>query len=188
MRGLEDGRDAILTISSDATDRIRHAWDGFIDFAMRDNVLEVAIGLMIGQAFTQVVTSFVSDVILPVISLLPFIHRNLDEKFQVLKKGPNYDRARGYNTLAQARDDGALVMAYGAFLNNVISFLGVGMVLYGLAHFYVLISHDGSMIKRTVKCKYCRKWINRKAIRCTNCSSWQDGREDIGLTQCEDTD
>lgn len=46
MRGLEDGRDAILTISSDATDRIRHAWDGFIDFAMRDNVLEVAIGLM----------------------------------------------------------------------------------------------------------------------------------------------
>lgn len=69
--------------------------------------------LRIGQAFTQVVTSFVSDVILPVISLLPFIHRNLDEKFHVLKKGPNYDHARGYNTLAQARDDGALVMAYG---------------------------------------------------------------------------
>lgn len=58
-------------------------------------------------------TSFVSDVILPVISLLPFIHRNLDEKFKVLRKGPNYDLAKGYNTLAQARDDGALVMAYG---------------------------------------------------------------------------
>lgn len=39
------------------------------------------------------------------------------------------------------------------------------MVLYGLAHFYVLISHDGSMIKRTVKCRYCRKWINRKVCR-----------------------
>lgn len=46
MRGLEDGRDVILGISSDATDRLRHAWDGFVDFAMRDNVLEVAIGLM----------------------------------------------------------------------------------------------------------------------------------------------
>lgn len=67
----------------------------------------------IGQAFTQVVTSFVSDVILPIISLLPFIHRNLEEKFHVLKRGPNYDHSRGYNTLAQARDDGALVMAYG---------------------------------------------------------------------------
>jgi large conductance mechanosensitive channel len=46
MRGLEDGRDALLVISSDATDRLRHAWGGFVDFAMRDNVLEVAIGLM----------------------------------------------------------------------------------------------------------------------------------------------
>ena len=48
-----------------------------------------------------------------IISLLPFIHRNLEEKFHVLKRGPNYDHSRGYNTLAQARDDGALVMAYG---------------------------------------------------------------------------
>lgn len=83
--------------------------------------------LRIGQAFTQVVTSFVSDVILPVISLLPFIHRNLDEKFHVLKRGPNYDHAAGYNTLAQARDDGALVMAYGyafffpVFDNDIIA-------------------------------------------------------------------
>lgn len=46
MRGLEDSRDTLRHLSSDVTDRVRHAWDGFVDFAMRDNVLEVAIGLM----------------------------------------------------------------------------------------------------------------------------------------------
>ncbi|CRG83023.1 Large-conductance mechanosensitive channel [Talaromyces islandicus] len=185
MRGLDESGESLVLLSYNAGGRIRHAWQGFVDFAMRENVLEVAIGLMIGQAFTKVVTSFVSDVILPVISLLPFLHRNLDEKFAVLKQGPHYDR--GYNTLAQARSDGALVMAYGTFLNNVISFLGVGLVLYGMAHFYVLISHDGSMIKRMVKCKYCKKWINRKADRCVNCSSWQDGREEVQMSNADDS-
>ncbi|QKX64092.1 uncharacterized protein TRUGW13939_11265 [Talaromyces rugulosus] len=179
MRGLDESGETFVLLGYNAGDRIRHVWQGFVDFAMRENVLEVAIGLMIGQAFTKVVTSFVSDVVLPIISLLPFIHRNLDEKFAVLKKGPHFDPDRGYNTLDQARSDGALVMAYGAFLNNVIGFMGVGLVLYGMAHFYVLISHDGSMIKRMVKCKYCKKWINRKADRCVNCSSWQDGREEL---------
>jgi large-conductance mechanosensitive channel len=73
----------------------------------------ISAKIRIGQAFTKVVTSFVSDVVLPIISLLPFIHRNLDEKFAVLKKGPHFDPDRGYNTLDQARSDGALVMAYG---------------------------------------------------------------------------
>lgn len=67
----------------------------------------------IAQAFTKVVTSFVSDIILPIVALLPFLHRNLDEKFAVLRRGPHYVKWNGYNTLEQARDDGALVLAYG---------------------------------------------------------------------------
>jgi large conductance mechanosensitive channel len=51
--------------------------------------------------------------ILPIISLLPFLQRNLSEKFAVLKKGPHYAHESGYNTLKQAQDDGALVLAYG---------------------------------------------------------------------------
>lgn len=50
--------------------------------------------------------------VLPVVSLLPFLNRNMDQKFAVLSRGPNYV-AEGYNTLKQARDDGALVLAYG---------------------------------------------------------------------------
>ena len=61
------------------------------------------------------VTSFVSDVLLPVLSLLPFIDRNFEEKFAVLKAGPGYGRGagRGYNTMKAALEDGAVVMAWG---------------------------------------------------------------------------
>ena len=58
-------------------------------------------------------TSFVSDILLPPIALLPFLNRNFEEKFAVLRKGPYYDEMDGYNTLKQAQDDGAVVMAYG---------------------------------------------------------------------------
>ena len=59
------------------------------------------------------VNSLVSDLLLPPISLLPFLERNLPEKFVVLRKGPNYDIYGGYNTLKQAADDGAVTLSYG---------------------------------------------------------------------------
>ncbi|TKA53617.1 Anditomin synthesis protein L, partial [Cryomyces minteri] len=116
---------------------------------------------VLAAAFTRVVTSFVSDIVSPLISLLPFLHRNLDEKFAVLRRGPHYSKGQGYNTLKQARDDGALVMAYGAFLDNVLNFIGVGIALYAIAQVYAWVSDD-SIIKHTVKCKFCRKSISEK--------------------------
>uniref|UniRef100_A0A093XP78 Large-conductance mechanosensitive channel n=1 Tax=Talaromyces marneffei PM1 TaxID=1077442 RepID=A0A093XP78_TALMA len=159
--------------------RFKEAWDCFWDFALRDNVLEVAIGLIIAAAFTKVVNSFVSDLFLPIISLLPFLNRNLEDKFAVLSKGKHYSDwgPDGYNTLEQARDDGALVMAYGTFLNTFISFVSIGLTLYTVGQVYTYFSED-VVIKRTVNCRYCRKWISSKAVRCVNCTSWQDGRED----------
>jgi large conductance mechanosensitive channel len=68
----------------------------------------------IAAAFTSVVSSFVSDILLPPISLIPFIDRNLDEKFAVLRSGAH--RSGSYNTSKQALDDGAVVMAYGFVL------------------------------------------------------------------------
>jgi len=61
------------------------------------------------------VTSFVSDILLPPLSLLPFINRNMEEKFFVLRRGQGYyhNGTHGYNTLEQAAEDGAVVMAYG---------------------------------------------------------------------------
>ncbi|KAL4767400.1 large-conductance mechanosensitive channel [Aspergillus nidulans var. acristatus] len=178
MRGLEERTSKITRFGGEAKSHIHRAWEGFIDFAARDNVLEVALGLIIAQSFNSVVSSFVSDIVLPVISLLPFINRNMNAMFAVLSKGPNYDEMGGYNTLEQAWDDGALVLAYGLFLEQVVNFLGISLTLYTLAQIYMFASHD-KIIKRSVKCRYCRKWISEKALRCVNCSSWQDGREDV---------
>jgi large conductance mechanosensitive channel len=55
----------------------------------------------------------VSEILLPPLSLLPFINRNMEEKFAILRKGPNYDKEHEYNTMQQALDDGAVIMAYG---------------------------------------------------------------------------
>jgi large conductance mechanosensitive channel len=70
----------------------------------------------IAAAFTSVVTSFVSDILLPPLSLLPFINRNMEEKFAVLRAGKNYHNGthgHGYNTMDQALADGAVVLSYG---------------------------------------------------------------------------
>jgi len=118
----------------------------------------------------------VRDILTPILGLLPFIHRNLEEKFAVLRHGPSSSRDMPYNTLHQALSDGAVVLAYGSFLNQVINFLGVGLSLYGIARVYGWVSQD-SVIKHTVKCAYCRKSVSEKARRCVNCTSWLDGRE-----------
>lgn len=70
-------------------------------------------------------TSFVRDIILPILSLLPFIDRNFDEKFAVLRKGPHYAKGQGYTTIKLALEDGAVIVAYGYVLHPVISALSI---------------------------------------------------------------
>ena len=139
--------------------RIASAWDSFIDFAFRDNVLEVAVGLIVASAFTAVVNSFVTDILLPVISLLPFIARNLDEKFLVLKHGDS--KRETYNTKKQALNDGAVVWAWGNFLDKCIRLLMIALALFVIAKVYEWTSGD-KVIKKQIKCKYCRKKISEK--------------------------
>ncbi|CAG8059860.1 unnamed protein product [Penicillium salamii] len=176
MRGLDENTDVLVRTGQKAQEQVRNAWDGFVNFAARDNVLEVALGLIIANAFTKVVTSFVSDMVLPIVSLLPFLNRNMDQKFAVLSKGPNFS-SEGYNTLHQAREDGALVLAYGAFIETLVNFFGVSLTLYAAGHLYMFFFHT-KIIKPTVRCPYCKQFISEMALRCRHCSTWQDGRED----------
>jgi large conductance mechanosensitive channel len=120
----------------------------------------------------------VSDIILPIISLLPFLSRNLDEKFAILKHGPSYNStiSTGYNTVKQALDDGAVVFAYGSFFDKIIRFVCIALALWLIALGYSR-GTDDNIVKKQVKCKFCRKYISEKAKRCVNCTSWVDGRE-----------
>lgn len=135
-----------------------------------------------------------NDVLLPPLSILLPLNRNLDEKFFVLKPGPKYEEQSGYNTIGQALQDGAVVMAYGCvpspnpnpilppryhrayyldsllitflsgFIRHVVSFLCLGAMLYFLASLYEYFSKD-DIIKCKVKCRYCRKQVSAK-VRC----------------------
>ncbi|KAI5866802.1 gated mechanosensitive channel [Durotheca rogersii] len=165
------------TLLREGEKRVHRIFSGFIDFAFSGNILEIAFGLILATAFTSVTTSLVSDILLPPLSIVLPLRKNLVEKFAVLRPGPKYDELNGYNTLEQAQDDGAIVLAYGVFLNKVVSFLGMGVALYGLAHLYQYLSRD-PIIKHTVKCRYCKRSVSEKATRCVNCTSWLDGRED----------
>ena len=113
MPQLGEHSEPLLRAGKQARSTARRFWDGFSDFIFQDNVLEVAVGLIIAAAFTTVVKSFVSDIVTPILSLLPFIDRNLNEKFAVLRRGPSYRKNDGYNTVKSAQDDGAVVMTYG---------------------------------------------------------------------------
>ncbi|KZL83362.1 large conductance mechanosensitive channel protein, partial [Colletotrichum incanum] len=184
MRGNSDNGEEESLLGR-GREKARRFWDGFIDFALQGNILEIAFGLIIAAAFTTLVNSFVQNIVMPPISVILPLNRNMEQKFAVLRGGPNYTHDNKYTTLERAKDDGAVVLAYGSFLNQLVSFLCIGISLYGLAHVFQFFSPE-PIIKHTVKCKYCRKRISNKASwnhftqaqRCVNCTSWQDGRED----------
>jgi large conductance mechanosensitive channel len=100
----------------------------FRDFAVKGNVLDMAVGIIIGAAFGTIVSSFVNDVIMPPIGLL-LGGVDFSEKFALLKAG---DPAGPYATLVAAKDAGAVTVNWGIFLNTVISFLIVAFAVFML--------------------------------------------------------
>jgi large conductance mechanosensitive channel len=94
----------------------------FKEFAMRGNVVDMAVGVIIGGAFGKIVTSLVQDVIMPPIGKLL---GNVDFKSLYIDLGNG-----GYATLADAEKAGAPIIKYGAFINSVIDFLIVALVIF----------------------------------------------------------
>ncbi|KAF7880398.1 uncharacterized protein EAF02_007244 [Botrytis sinoallii] len=193
-----DSSEPLLRTTNAANAARRHItgfWEGFVDFAFNDNVLHVAIGLIIAQSFTALITSLVSSVLLPPLSLLPFLNKNLEEKFAVLRPGPHYDgMLHNHTEIGDGIGEGVegnvtmvvnmgMEFLYGAGYNTLKQAIDdggcVGLALYGIAGLYQYFSQDNAIIKHTVRCKYCRKKIFEKAQRCVFCTSWQDGREDL---------
>jgi len=152
-------RESFMEHAPSVIRRVKSVWADFTDFVLSENVLQVAVGLIIANGFTKVVNSLVSDILLPPVALLPFINRNFEEKFVVLRSGPN--PGHGYNTIDQAAADGAVVLMYGDFISQVANFFALGVLLYSIARVYTLATKE-TIIKHTVKCAYCRKYIPQK--------------------------
>lgn len=142
----------------------------FKDFAMRGNVVDVAVGIVIGAAFGKIVTSVVSDILMPPIGLL-LGGVDFSNLYVVLKVGP---KAGPYLALADAQAAGAVTLNYGLFLNQVISFTIVAFALFLVVKAMNALRREksGPPTEETTKdCPQCLSVIPIRAMRCGYCTS-----------------
>ena len=142
----------------------------FKAFAMRGNVIDMAVGIVIGAAFGSIIGTLVSDVLMPPIGLL-LGNVDFSNLFIVLKEGKI---AGPYATVAAAKGAGAVTLNYGLFVNTVINFLIVAFAIF------FLIRGMNSLKKKeeappavptTKECPQCLSTIPVKATRCGHCTS-----------------
>jgi large conductance mechanosensitive channel len=141
----------------------------FKAFAMRGNVLDLAVGIIIGGAFGTIVKSLVDDVIMPPIGLAL---GNVDfaDLFLMLKAGAK--AAPPYATLAEAQAAGAVTVNYGVFVNAVITFLIVAFAVFLLVRAANRLQpQEAAAAPTTTDCPYCRMAIPIGATRCPQCTS-----------------
>jgi large conductance mechanosensitive channel len=142
----------------------------FKKFAMRGNVVDMAVGIIIGGAFGTIVKSLVADVIMPPIGLI-LGGVDFSDLFITLKEGTV---AGPYGTLAAAQEAGAVTISYGLFANAVISFLIVAFAVFLLikAINKLQAEEEEAPSEPTEKeCPFCCSNIPIKATRCGNCTS-----------------
>ncbi|MEJ2725538.1 MAG: large conductance mechanosensitive channel protein MscL [Deltaproteobacteria bacterium] len=142
----------------------------FKDFAMRGNVVDMAVGIIIGAAFGAIVKSLVSDVIMPPIGLL-LGNVDFSNFFIVLKEGT---LANPLVSLAEAQKAGAVTLNYGLFVNAIISFLIVAFAVFLLVRSINKMkrAEEAPAAEPTTKeCPQCLSTIPIKAKRCAFCTS-----------------
>jgi len=136
----------------------------FKAFAMRGNVMDMAVGIIIGAAFGRIITSLVSDIIMPPIGR---ILGHVDFSSLFLNVSGTY-----YPTLAAAKAANAATINYGIFLNTVIGFLIVAFVIFLIVQQINRWDKPAPAAAPTTKeCPYCLSAIPLKATRCPNCTS-----------------
>ena len=143
-------------------------WNDFKAFLMRGNVLDLAVGIIIGGAFGTIVTSLVNDVIMPPIGLA-LGNVDFSNLFVLLKEGTK--AAPPYATLAEAKAAGAVTMNYGLFVNSVISFIIVALAVFFLVRMANRMMPKPAAAVTTRDCPYCKMPIPLGATRCPQCTS-----------------
>ena len=142
----------------------------FKEFAMRGNVIDMAVGIIIGGAFGTIVKSLVADVMMPPIGLL-IGGVDFSDLFLTLKDGAN---PGPYATIASAQAAGAVTIGYGLFMNAVISFLIVAFAVFLLIKGINKLQREKeapTSEAATKECPRCYSLIPLKASRCPHCTS-----------------
>lgn len=142
----------------------------FKEFAMRGNVVDMAVGVVMGAAFGAIVTSLVNDLLMPVLGLI-LGNADFTNLFIVMSEG---SVPGPYETLALAQEAGAVTLNYGLFINAVISFLIIAFAIFLLIRSINRLQRqeESSPAEPTTKeCTYCFSEISIQAVRCPNCTS-----------------
>ncbi len=142
----------------------------FKEFALRGNVVDMAVGIIIGAAFGTVVKSLVSDVLTPPLGLL-MGDVDFSNLFMTLKEGTT---PGPYPTLEQAQEAGAVVISWGIFVDNVVAFLIVALAMFFVVRAMVRLKRkeEGPPPPPTARdCPHCMMSIPLKATRCGHCTA-----------------
>jgi large conductance mechanosensitive channel len=136
----------------------------FKEFIMRGNVLDLAIGIIIGAAFGKIVTSFVGDILMPPIGLIlgkvdfASLFINLSDK--------------SYATLAEAKAAGAATINYGLFISAIIDFLVIALVIFMVVRQANKLRKEAPPAEPDTRdCPFCLSTVPIKAVRCAHCTS-----------------
>jgi len=138
----------------------------FKEFIMRGNVLDMAVGIIVGVAFGAIVNSLVNDILMPPIGLA-LGNMDFSNLFVNLS-------GKSYASLAEAKAAGAAVIAYGTFINVVINFLIVAFVVFLLVKQVNRLRRSKEVlapVPTTKECTFCYTAIPIRAVRCPNCTS-----------------
>ena len=138
----------------------------FKEFALKGNMIDLAIGVIIGGAFNKIVTSLVNDIIMPLLSLLTG-SLDFSNRFIALDGGD-------YATLAAAKTAGAATVNYGLFITGVIDFLIMAFVIFMIVKQLNKLRKKPEAVPTEKTCPFCKTKINIEATRCPHCTSEQE--------------
>jgi len=140
----------------------------FKEFAIKGNVIDMAVGIIIGASFGGIVKSLVDDLIMPPLGLI-IGKIDFSNLYLLLHQG---SKAPGpYSSLAEAKAAGAVTLNYGVFVNQIVSFTIVAFAVFLLVRFLNRLKRKEGIPPQTKVCEFCASSIPISAIRCPHCTS-----------------
>lgn len=145
-------------------------WKEFKEFALKGNVMDLAVGLIIGAAFGTIVKSLVDDVIMPIIGQLVG-KVDFTNLYILISEGKT---PAPYASLTDAKTAGAVTWNYGNFINTIVNFIIIAFAIFMVIKLFNKLKRQPKPVEAvptTKECPYCFSAIPIKATRCPNCTS-----------------
>jgi large conductance mechanosensitive channel len=164
--------DEIQITQDKITKKAKFLWSDFTDFITQGSMMDLAVGLVIGSAFTTCVNSFVKDILSPILGL--GAQKNLEHIYAILKCPANVTdcQVSSWATAELANKDGVVTLNYGSFFDTIINFFIIAIFLYTFVRLYTAAFKK--FIAKLKKCPFCTSMIPIQAIKCMHCTSMVD--------------